>query len=312
MEAEQDPEIADPLEYAQIARNYIRETTGPRNSNTMSDTQTSAQNNMLRMQALRRLVERLLRHQRTFRSGRQRSGRSDFQPGDCRRCSKGRSEALGTRYRRAHSTLSHLFRRGYRLRLIERVGTDASKLPLPVYEESKGVKGHLCLQVNPKFYRSAEQMLAHGIKLASLAPNITIKAPATQAGLDAIEGMTAAGARVNVTVSFSVAQAIAASQAIDRGLQRAKDPDSIHPYITIMIGRVDDQLKLPSRRERSMQMKHRSNGVASPCSKGQPRYSAIVATPESSWPPPIATKFTGPRSSARCPAIDSLQLVEAI
>ena len=128
-------------------------------------------------------------------------------------------------------------------RLIERVGTDASKLLLPVYEESKGVKGHLCLQVNPKFYRSAEQMLAHGIKLASLAPNIAIKAPATQAGLDAIEGMTAAGVRVNVTVSFSVAQAIAASQAIDRGLQRAEDPDSIHPYITIMIGRVDDQLK---------------------------------------------------------------------
>ena len=28
VEAEQDPEIADPLEYAQIARNYIRETTG--------------------------------------------------------------------------------------------------------------------------------------------------------------------------------------------------------------------------------------------------------------------------------------------
>ena len=28
VEAEQDPKIADPLEYAQIARNYIRETTG--------------------------------------------------------------------------------------------------------------------------------------------------------------------------------------------------------------------------------------------------------------------------------------------
>ncbi|MDE0767863.1 MAG: hypothetical protein OSB19_05680 [Opitutaceae bacterium] len=128
-------------------------------------------------------------------------------------------------------------------KLIERVGMDASKLLLPVYEETKGVKGHLCLQVNPKYYRNADRMLQHGIELASLAPNIAIKAPATKAGLDAVEGMTAAGVRVNVTVSFSVAQAIAAEEAIDRGLQQAADPDSIHPYITIMVGRVDDQLK---------------------------------------------------------------------
>ena len=128
-------------------------------------------------------------------------------------------------------------------KLIERVGTDASKLLLPVYEATNGVKGHLCLQVNPKYYRNAELMLEHGKHLASLAPNIAIKAPATKAGLEAIEGMTAAGVRVNVTVSFSVAQAIAASQAIERGMQGAEDPDSNHPYITIMIGRVDDQLK---------------------------------------------------------------------
>ena len=120
--------------------------------------------------------------------------------------------------------------------MIERVGTDASKLLLPVYEESKGVKGHLCLQVNPKFYRSARANASPWHKARFPGSEYAIKAPATQAGLDAIEGMTAAGVRVNVTVSFSVAQAIAASQAIDRGLQRAEDPDSIHPYITIMIG----------------------------------------------------------------------------
>ena len=55
--------------------------------------------------------------------------------------------------------------------------------------------------------------------------------------------MTAAGVRVNVTVSFSVAQAVVAAEAIERGLKRAADPGSIHPYITIMVGRVDDQLK---------------------------------------------------------------------
>jgi transaldolase len=128
-------------------------------------------------------------------------------------------------------------------KLIARVGTDASKLLLPVYEQTNGVKGYLCLQVNPKYYRNTERMVEHAKELAALAPNIAIKAPATKAGIAAFEEMTAAGIRVNVTVSFSVAQAVAAAEAIERGLKRAKNPDAIHPYITIMVGRVDDQLK---------------------------------------------------------------------
>lgn len=134
-------------------------------------------------------------------------------------------------------------------KLIERVGTDASKLLLPVYEASNGQKGHLCLQVNPKEYRNAERMFEHGKHLASLAPNIAIKAPATKAGIEAVEEMTAAGVRVNVTVSFSVAQAIAAAEAIERGLKRAANPEENFPYITIMIGRVDDQLKRTHKSE---------------------------------------------------------------
>ncbi|MDA0348592.1 MAG: transaldolase [Verrucomicrobia bacterium] len=128
-------------------------------------------------------------------------------------------------------------------KLIARVGMDASKLLLPVFEKTNGVKGHLCLQVNPKYYRNTERMVEHGKELAALAPNIAIKAPATKAGIAAFEEMTAAGIRVNVTVSFSVAQAVAAAEAIERGLKRAENPDANHPYITIMVGRVDDQLK---------------------------------------------------------------------
>jgi transaldolase len=128
-------------------------------------------------------------------------------------------------------------------KLIARVGVDAAKILQPVYEQTNGVKGHLCLQVNPKYYRNAQLMLEHGIELAALAPNIAIKAPATKAGIEAVEEMTAAGVRVNVTVSFTVAQAVVAAEAIERGLKRAENPDSIHPYITIMVGRVDDQLK---------------------------------------------------------------------
>jgi transaldolase len=128
-------------------------------------------------------------------------------------------------------------------KLIAHVGQEAAKVLEPVYEKTNCHKGFLCLQVNPKNYRNAERMLEQGKQLASLAPNIAIKAPATQVGLETVEALTAANIRVNVTVSFSVPQAVAAAEAIERGLKKAENADSIHPYVTIMVGRMDDQLK---------------------------------------------------------------------
>lgn len=117
----------------------------------------------------------------------------------------------------------------------------------PVYEATRGEKGFLSVQVNPQFYRSPRAMVAQAVELSALAPNIAIKAPANDAGLVAIEEMTARGIRVNATVSFSVSQAIAVAAALERGLKRARSAgiatDGVRPYITIMIGRVDDQLK---------------------------------------------------------------------
>lgn len=106
-------------------------------------------------------------------------------------------------------------------------------------------KGVLCAQVSPKHYRDAERMLAHGKELFALAPNIAIKAPATPAGIAAMEEMVAAGIPVNATVSFTVSQAVLVAEAIARGEQRAvaagkKAPRSV---ITLMIGRVDDHIK---------------------------------------------------------------------
>ena len=131
-------------------------------------------------------------------------------------------------------------------RLIHRLGSDAAAQLRPVYDATRGAKGFLSMQVNPQFYPSPERMLAQAIELSALAPNIAIKAPANPAGLIAIEEMTARGIRVNVTVSFSVAQTLAAAQAIERGQARARRDGRLDeraaPYITHMLGRVDDQL----------------------------------------------------------------------
>ncbi len=132
-------------------------------------------------------------------------------------------------------------------KLIHELGRASAKQLLPVYEATKGVKGFLSMQVNPKFYPNKDLMVAQAVQLAALAPNIAIKVPATDIGIAAMEEMTAHGVRVNATVSFSVSQALAVSAAFERGLERARaagrDADAIHPYITLMIGRVDDQLR---------------------------------------------------------------------
>lgn len=139
-------------------------------------------------------------------------------------------------------------------KLIHTLAIDAASRLMPVYHATKGVKGFLSAQVNPKYYRSKDLMVAQATQLASLAPNIAIKAPATDVGIDAIEEMTARGIRVNATVSFCVPQALAVSGALERGLERARaagrNADAIHPYITLMIGRVDDHLKRVAEREK--------------------------------------------------------------
>ncbi len=138
-------------------------------------------------------------------------------------------------------------------KLIENLGVEAAKLLKPVFDKTSGAKGFLSIQVNPKFYRNKDKMVAHAKVLAELAPNVAIKLPVTPAGLAAIEEVTAAGINVNATVSFSTAQACAAAEACERGLKRAakdgRDMSRMHPYTTIMVGRVDDHLKRVMKRE---------------------------------------------------------------
>lgn len=131
--------------------------------------------------------------------------------------------------------------------LIHELGILSARQLLPVFEATRGAKGFLSMQVNPKYYPDKDLMVEQATELSALAPNIAIKAPATDVGIAAMEEMTARGIRVNATVSFSVPQALAVSLAFERGLKRAqavgRQADTIRPYITLMIGRVDDHLK---------------------------------------------------------------------
>ena len=97
-------------------------------------------------------------------------------------------------------------------------------------------------------------MVAQAEGFVALAPNIIVKFPTTAAGVEAMEEATARGISVNATVSFSVAQAIAAAEAVERGLARraaaGASVDAMGPVITIMMGRLEDWLREVGRARR--------------------------------------------------------------
>ena len=59
----------------------------------------------------------------------------------------------------------------------------------------------------------AETMISEGRKLAAIAPNITVKVPLTWDGLKACKVLSGEGKMVNVTLCFSVNQALIAAKA---------------------------------------------------------------------------------------------------
>jgi transaldolase len=129
-------------------------------------------------------------------------------------------------------------------RLIEEMAVKASELLLGVFKRERGLKGRLSIQTNPKFYRDPARLIEQGLRFAQLAPNMQVKVPATHAGIEAIEALTAAGASINATVCFTVPQALAVAEAVQRGLARreaaGEDTSTIAPVCTIMVGRLDD------------------------------------------------------------------------
>ncbi|HEX6917646.1 MAG TPA: transaldolase family protein [Phycicoccus sp.] len=138
-------------------------------------------------------------------------------------------------------------------KVVEEVSLEAARLLEPVFEEHRGRNGRLSMQTDPRLRRSARALADQAEYFASLAPNIIVKIPATATGIEAIEDATYRGVNVNVTVSFSVPQALAAGEAIERGLRRreaeGRDVSSMGPVVTIMVGRLDDWLKEVVARE---------------------------------------------------------------
>ncbi len=138
-------------------------------------------------------------------------------------------------------------------KIVEEMAAKASRLLLPIFEETRGKRGRLSLQTNPTFYRNAQAIVEQASHFHTLAPNLNTKIPATKAGIAAAEELTYLGVSINVTVSFTVPQALAAAEAIERGLNRraaeGKSIAEMSPVVTIMIGRLDDWMHVLAARD---------------------------------------------------------------
>jgi transaldolase len=137
--------------------------------------------------------------------------------------------------------------------LIEEMAVSASALLLPVFERTGGRAGRLSLQTDPTHHAAPDLIVEQAVRFAGLAPNVQVKIPVTAAGIVAIEEATYRGVNVNATVSFTVPQAIAVAEAVERGLRRRAadglDVASMHPVCTIMFGRLDDWMRVVADRD---------------------------------------------------------------
>jgi transaldolase len=138
-------------------------------------------------------------------------------------------------------------------KLIEEMSVKAAALMMPIFEKEKGRNGRLSIQTDPRLYRDSERIVSQAVRFSRLAPNIIVKIPVTNAGITAIEEATFLGVSINATVSFTLPQAIAVAEAVERGLTRrekeGKDINSMGPVCTIMVGRLDDHLKAVAEKE---------------------------------------------------------------
>ncbi len=136
--------------------------------------------------------------------------------------------------------------------MVKELSVNAAKLLEPEFEKYKGRNGRLSIQTDPRNFRNAKALADQAVEFSHLAKNIIAKIPATSEAISAFEEATYRGVTLNATVSFSVAQTIAVAEAIERGLKRREaeglDISQMGPVCTIMVGRVDDWVKISAEK----------------------------------------------------------------
>jgi transaldolase len=132
--------------------------------------------------------------------------------------------------------------------LTDSVVQAAQDVFLPVWKSTRGDDGYVSFELDP-LLEDPGCTLSHGERVARYVElgrhwsagheNRMIKVPATPAGLDSLEELSAAGVTLNVTLIFTMRQYEKAREAIWRGGQRRTSLDRFKSVYSIFISRVD-------------------------------------------------------------------------
>jgi transaldolase len=136
---------------------------------------------------------------------------------------------------------------------VEEISATRAKLLKPIFDQHSGKNGRLSIQTDPRIYRNSAAVVEQALRFDALAPNMIVKIAVTRAGIAAIEETTYQGVSINATVCFSLPQCIAVAEAVERGLRRRekerKAISTMGPVCTIMVGRLDDWLKVVAEKK---------------------------------------------------------------
>jgi transaldolase len=122
---------------------------------------------------------------------------------------------------------------------------DAADVLRPAYDASDGRDGFVSFECTPDLADDTAATIEQALELWNrlARPNVMIKVPATEAGIPAIEELTARGVNVNVTLLFSVARYEQVIDAYMAGLQRrvtdGQPVDAIASVASFFVSRVD-------------------------------------------------------------------------
>jgi transaldolase len=124
----------------------------------------------------------------------------------------------------------------------------AQQVFLPAWEQTKGDDGYVSFELDPLLEdpdakipeaERTRRYIELGKKWSAGHRNRMIKTPATAAGLAALEEMAAAGITLNVTLTFTPRQYVAARDAIWRGAQRQGNLQHFKSVYSIFVSRID-------------------------------------------------------------------------
>lgn len=143
----------------------------------------------------------------------------------------------------------------YAFRAMSLVVERWSKYFMPLHDKLGTYFGCVRAQVAPNQSRDAEAMLAAGKRLSAIGRNVMVKIPGTKAGMWVLEELAALGIPTNPTVVTTVAQALAAAEAYERGRARAEKAGIKPAWSTcaIVMGRAQDYFAVVNQ-ERNLQL----------------------------------------------------------